>query len=161
MLLKRRGRVPCLPQRLGDFTQNRRVVDRGRRPVLLAVGYLLHRPAQNLPRASLGKPLDHGRGLKGSDGTNLLAHHLDHLRRDFVVIPVRARIEHKKTDRQLPFQLVIDADDGALGDVGVPSQDFLHATGGQAVPGDIDDVVRRAMTYTYPSSSMYPASAVL
>ena len=58
------------------------------------------------------------------------------------MIPGRTRVERNKTDRQLAFHLVIDADHGALGDVRVPSQNFLHAAGRQAMAGDIDDVVR-------------------
>ena len=37
--------------------------------------------------------------------------------------------------------MVGGADDGAFGDVGVGGEDLFHAAGGQAVAGDVDDVV--------------------
>src|SRR5438552_6137135 len=45
-------------ERGADLVEDRRVVDRGRRRVLLAVGDPPHRPAQDLPRPRLREPVD-------------------------------------------------------------------------------------------------------
>src|SRR5439155_27084239 len=72
-------RVPLGAERLGDLGENHGVVDRRGRAVLLAVGDLLHRPAQNLARPRLGQALDDERGLERVDRADLLAHLLDQL----------------------------------------------------------------------------------
>jgi hypothetical protein len=73
------GGVTLGLQRAGDFLQDRRIVDRGRHLVGLAIGDLPHRAAQDLARAGLRQPVDDHHRLEGRDRADLLAHQRDQL----------------------------------------------------------------------------------
>jgi hypothetical protein len=55
--------------------------------------------------------------------------------------------------RDLALEVVVDADDGALGDGGMAGEDFFHFPGGQPVARHVDDVVGAPIAYRYPSLS--------
>ena len=67
-------RITRARQRLADFRQDRRIVDRRRHAVLLAVGDPAHRAAQDLAGAGLRQALDDQRGLEAGDRPDALAH---------------------------------------------------------------------------------------
>ena len=125
----------------GDLRHNGRVVYGRRYLEFLAVGNLLHGATQDLSRTSLRQALDHGRGLKGGDWSDPLAHHMHHFCDDFRVIAVYACAEHKEARRKLALELIGNPDDCTFGNVGVGGQNFFHSAGGKAVPGNVDDVV--------------------
>ena len=57
------------------------------------------------------------------------------------MIPVHVLLQHEEAAGNLPFELIGNADDGAFRHIGVAGADFLNRAGGQAMAGDIDDVV--------------------
>src|SRR5206468_8770771 len=101
-------------ERLGDLGEDDRIVARRRRDVLLTVGDLLHRPAQDLARARLGQPLDDERGLERRNRTDPLAHLLDQLADDLALVAGDAGLGDDEADRDLALDLVRDTDDRAL-----------------------------------------------
>jgi hypothetical protein len=63
---------------------------------------------------------------------------------DNLLVGRRRRLEHHEPQRQLALELVRDADDGALGHIRMIRQHLLHAAGGEAMAGHVDDVVDAA-----------------
>src|SRR5579885_2277510 len=131
-------------QRAADLVQNRRVVDGGRHGPGLAVGDLLDGAAQDLARARLRQPLNRDGEAERGDRADLVAHQLNDLPLDLLRRAVDAGLEHDEAARHLALELVLDAEHGALGDVGVGGQHLLHAAGREPVAGDVDDVVGAA-----------------
>src|SRR2546428_450522 len=98
--------------------------------VLGAVGDLLHRPAQDLARARLGQALDDERGLERGDRADLLAHLLDQLPDDLGFAAGDTRLGDDEADGDFALDLVGDADDGALGHVGMGGEHLFHRARG-------------------------------
>ena len=59
----------------------------------------------------------------------------------FRSVAIRAGLHDHETDGDLTLQIIGDADDGAFGHVRVGGQNLFHGPGGEAVAGDVDDVV--------------------
>src|SRR5271166_2932804 len=126
---------------LGDLGQDGRIVDRGRDLVVLVIGNLLHRAAEDLAGTRFGQPFhDHG-VLEVGDRADLVAHHLDDLLDDLLVQAVDSGLEHQETQRRLALELVSRADDRAFSHILMGRENALHFPGGEAVAGDVDDVV--------------------
>ena len=72
---------------------------------------------------------------------NLLSHRRHHVLDDTVVITLRAHFQHQESNRELALQLVGDPDDGTFGDIRMAGEHLLERPRGEAVSGDVDDVV--------------------
>ena len=103
-----------------------------------------HGAAQDLARAGLGQAFDHGGGTERGDRTDAVADQLHQLADDRVLGALDAGIEHREADRDLALEAVGDADHRAFGHIGMGRQHLFHAAGGEAMAGDVDDVVGAA-----------------
>src|SRR4051812_9754391 len=125
--------APAL-QRVADLVEHARVVDGGGHRPRLAVGDLLHRPAQDLARAGLGQPPDRDGDAERRHGPDLLPHEADELRLDVVRRGLDPGLQDHEPARHLALELVLHADHGAFGDGRVRGEHLLHAAGREPVP---------------------------
>src|SRR5215469_18185564 len=142
-LLDRRVRSLALERR-ADLVEDRRIVDSGRHLPGLVVGDFLHGAAQDLAGAGLRQPSHRDRDLERRHRADLVANERDAFLLNLAGRTVHAGFEHDEATRHLALELILDAEHGAFGDVGVRGEHFLHAAGGEPVAGDIDDVVGAA-----------------
>ncbi|MPL75488.1 hypothetical protein SDC9_21312 [bioreactor metagenome] len=134
-------RVADRLQRRGDLVEDRRVVDRGGHLVVLPVGDLHHRAAQDLARAGLRQAVDDDRGLECRDRADLVAHEGDAFAHDRLLVAGAALVQAQEADRGLALQLVGGPDHRAFGDVGMRGEHLLHRAGRQPVARDVDHVI--------------------
>lgn len=111
--------------------------------ILLAGENLSQDTAHNLAGARLGQVRDDKDGLGGGKGADAFADLHDELLAQGVVDLV-ALLDGDECVDGLAGELVVDADDGSLGDGGVLDEGGLNLGGGEAVAGDVDDVVDAA-----------------
>ncbi|EPJ40338.1 hypothetical protein STAFG_2587 [Streptomyces afghaniensis 772] len=97
-----------------------------------------------LPERVLGRAATTVTSVEGGDGADAVAYELDEFGLGLARFAVAAGFQDDEAARDLALEFVGDADDGAFGDVGVGGQGLFHAAGGQAVSGDVDDVVGAA-----------------
>lgn len=124
-----------------DFGEDRGIVDGGRGDIHVAVGDFLHGAAKNLARASLGETLNNDGSFERGNWSDVVADHLHDFCGNSFRIPGYTALEDQKAEGNLAFQLVVDSEDGAFGDVGVRGKNFLDASRREAMAGDIDNVV--------------------
>ena len=124
-----------------DFCQYRWVVDRRRQRVVLTLGDLTHGAAQNLARAGFRQTGDDKRCLEARHRTDAIADELNGFALDLVSRPYDTGLQHQEAERNLPLERIRNADHGAFGNIGMCRQDLLDLPGGEAMGGDIDDVV--------------------
>lgn len=74
----------------------------------------------------------------------MLAHAGDEFGGDRRIGFVHAGFEDHKAERRLALQGIGHADHRAFGDIGMAGEDFFHLAGGEAMAGDIDDVIGAA-----------------
>src|SRR5580704_6656547 len=110
---------PLALQRPADLIQNHRIIDRRRHLPRIAVGNLLDRPAQNLARAGLRQPRYGDGELERRHRADLVADQRHAFLLDLGRRPVDAGFEHDEAARHFTLELVLDAQHGAFGDVGV------------------------------------------
>ena len=101
-------------------------------------------PRRILPERVLGSRFTTHGLLVAGDGADRVPHHLGELFPDLFAVAVRARLEHHEPEGQLALELVVHADDRALGDVLVRGDDLFHLARGEPVAGDVDHVVHAA-----------------
>jgi hypothetical protein len=78
---------------------------------------------------------------------------------DLVRRPDDTGFQHQEAERNLPLERIRNADYRAFGNIWMRRPDFLDLPRGEAMSGDIDDVVGSGH-HMEPSPSMNPASAV-
>ena len=105
-------------QRRSDLIENHRIVDRRRHGPGVAVGDLLHGPAQDLARARLRQPRHRDRKLEGGDRADFFTNERDALLFDFRRQPIDAGFEHDEAARHFALERILDAEYGAFGDGG-------------------------------------------
>ena len=101
-------------------------------------------PRRILPDRVLGRRLTTVAVLKDGHRADAVAHHLHDLLDDLVVAAGDPGLQHDEADGHLALEVVVHAEDRALGHVLVVGQHLLHGAGGEAVAGHVDDVVGAA-----------------
>ena len=107
----------------------------------LTVGDAADRGSEDFAGAGLGQARDHAGVLECGDGADAVSDQGDQFGGDFGFWTVHAGFQDYQTDGGLAFQFVFRADHRAFGYGRVGGQDFLHLAGGEAMAGDVDDVV--------------------
>lgn len=108
--------------------------------VLLARQNLPQDPTHDLSTTGLGQVCDDDDRLRRRERTNALAHLEDEVLLQLVVDLV-AVLDGDESVDSLAGELVSDADNGGFGDGGVLDERGFDLGGGEAVAGDVDDVV--------------------
>src|SRR6202050_1371412 len=136
--------VRLLGQDGAQRVEDRRVLDRGRYRLVLAVGYAPHGLAQDLAGPGLGQAGDHVHPAERRDRADPVPDQLHQLRGQHTGLGADARLEHHEPARYLALELVVHPDDRALGHRRMAGQHLLHLPGGQPVSGHVDHVVDAA-----------------
>lgn len=108
--------------------------------VLLARQNLPQNPTHDLSTTGLGQVRDDDDRLGRREWTNALAHLEDEVLLQLVVDLVAVLDGDEGVD-SLAGEVVSDADNGGFGDGGVLNESGFDLGGGEAVTGDVDDVV--------------------
>ena len=111
-------------------------------PERAALGDVAQQPAHDLARARLGQVVGPDDPLGAGELADPLGdRRADALDLELVAVPSTVALQRHERDDRLPGVLVVLADHRGLGHVGVGDDRRLDLRGGEAVPGDVDDVV--------------------
>ena len=71
----------------------------------------------------------------------MITYHLNEFLFQFSIQNISSGFEHDKTDRDLPLEVIMHPNDGALGNQWMSRYHLLHLGSRKTVPGHVDDIV--------------------